>query len=54
MNTSVKSVFDCDLGCFSEDHEHDHCGVGENTELNISSPTSPLSEASRTSEPRDV
>ena len=56
MNTSVKSVFDCDLGCFTEDGEHDggHCGGGENTELNISSPTSPLSEASRTSEPRDV
>ena len=51
MNTSVKSVFDCELGCFMEDeHDHHH----ENTELNISSPTSPLSEASRTSEPRDV
>ena len=26
MTTSVKSVFDCELGCFAEDHNGEGCG----------------------------
>ena len=26
MTTSVKSVFDCELGCFAEDHYGEGCG----------------------------
>ena len=63
-NTSVKSVFDCELGCFIEDHEGHGEHHNHNTNNTILSeqypqdddvpPTSPLSDSSRTSEPRDV
>ena len=68
MTTSVKSVFDCELGCFVEDHHGEglgghnghggHHGHSENHEI---SPTKSdscshqhSSPASQTSEPKDV
>ena len=63
MNTSVKSVFDCELGCFVEDeHLHTDNTVSEHhshshhtsTPPDDVTPTSPMSDISRTSEPRDV
>ncbi len=61
MTTSVKSVFDCELGCFVEDDAEDMDstkpspskseGAGR---VSPGSPQSPVSAISRTSEPRDV
>jgi hypothetical protein len=66
MTTSVKSVFDCDLGCFIEDHElvdhdlvdHDHnmssTKASPSKSEKSQSPMTPTSPVSRTSEPHDV
>ena len=64
MTTSVKSVFDCELGCFEEAHEggHNDC---DSTKASPSksgtchqhsplTPTSPVSNLSQTSEPKEV
>lgn len=61
LTTSVKSVFDCELGCFIEDEDGDidsnkpspSKSEGAHSHSPVS-PVSPVSAISRTSEPRDV
>lgn len=45
MTTSVKSVFDCDLGCFVEEHQHH-----EQQQLEVSNQSSPCSQTSEAKE----
>ena len=68
MTTSVKSVFDCELGCFENIGEegHGHEGHGHDLDSTKASPsksgcqhspvtpTSPVSNLSQTSEPKEV
>lgn len=59
--TSVKSVFDCELGCFVEDHEMNHDLDSTKATPSKSAccespitPTSPVSNISTTSDPKEV
>ena len=67
MTTSVKSVFDCELGCFEEAHENHHESKNDLDSTKASpsksgtcqahsplTPTSPVSNLSQTSEPKEV
>ena len=63
MTTSVKSVFDCELGCFENIGEEGHGHDLDSTKVSPSkscchespvSVSSPVSNMSHTSEPKDV
>ncbi len=53
MTTSIKSVFDCELGCFQEDHSH-FTDLDSNKASPSKSDCNHSSPCSRTSEPKDV